>query len=170
MPRHRTITTVIALAAVVAATAPAHAFRSEVSGKNLAYLADRPINPSTYPPQTLRIAKGKKGHVVRIDVTVNSFVGNSLAGVSSLTVNGLHAHPKATVDLNSLYVEWPLGLTPGYPAISLDAVYWLDLDAAENESPGSFYGQPLDITVTLNSGFVSGPSCSLTVTAEMKKK
>jgi len=94
----------------------------------------------SFASATLR--KGKKGRVLRVDFRVRfeDVLNFTITGGASVRVNGV------SIDLT----YGAEGATCGPTGLSctVDGYGWLDLDAAEETSPGVFLGQPLEIEVS----------------------
>ena len=92
----------------------------------------------TFGSATLR--KGKKGRILRVDLRVE------FEDVLDFTVSG-----SAGIYVNGLLLSLSYGAEGSgcgmASACSVEGSGWLDLDAAEEASPGVFIGQPLAIEV-----------------------
>lgn len=109
------------------------------------------------------LRKGKKGRVRRVDVRVE------FADILAFTVNGF-----ATVLVNGV----PLALSYGAEgsscgpasACSVEAYGWLDLDAAEQASPGVFVGRPLEVEVHGNVSAQEQAVVDVSLLAQLLRK
>lgn len=110
-------------------------------GKRAVYASDNAAFVGPIADITATISKGAKGRVLEIEASgrVVGCTGTHVA-VDAM-VNGTAAI------FDDMYVE----PSTGGAYYSNSHAWWLDIDAAEQNSPGSFVGQPLNITVRANS-------------------
>jgi hypothetical protein len=95
-------------------------------------------NQITFGSTTL--GKGKKGRILRVDLRVE------FADIMAFTTNG-----SAAVYVNGMLLAVSYGAGGSgcgmASTCNVEGSGWLDLDAAEQASPGVFVGQPLEIEV-----------------------
>lgn len=126
-------------------------------GKNSAFESGT-INPlgSGFPTLlTATIAKGKKKKVLAIEASLAS--GSGALGVLELSV-----------EVNGVAVEGPIvnqSCAVGVQHCTVVGTWWLDVDAAEAASPGTFVKQPL--AVTLQGGVQAGGDTDIQGTATL---
>jgi hypothetical protein len=119
---------------------PAHAFAARAE--------THPTDNANVSILEAQLRKGKKGHILRLDITARFSGGGSVGGsVNSVTVNG-----------SPLDLPYPDAHTCS-SATTLCAVnftVWLDLDLAEAGAPGTYVGEPLALEILGSISFDSG--------------
>ena len=126
-------------------------------GKNSAFESGT-ISPlgSGFPTLlTATIAKGKKKKVLAIEASLAS--GSGALGVLELSV-----------EVNGVAVEGPIvnqSCAVSVQHCTVVGTWWLDVDAAEAASPGTFVKQPL--VVTLQGGVQAGGDTDIQGTATL---
>jgi hypothetical protein len=150
----------VAVLAGVAASRPAFG-ASASPGANSAYASLDPAGvelalcAATPPPLlTASIKKGKKKNVLVIEAMLTStpMPPDAINGVLTTnmrpTVNGVDVEPgKVSTSMSSLRCGFPVDLSPHGigNTCTHTTLWWLDLDAAQLASPGSFIGKPLNV-------------------------
>ena len=107
------------------------------------------------------LAKGKKGTIVKVDMTFEWFTLSAQFRPFNLKLNG--KFPANFLILNHLD-------SCGNGACTRHATTWFDIDAQELVYPGQFYGQPLNITLDSNKTADAGSSYNVTICASVLKK
>jgi hypothetical protein len=112
-----------------------------------AVIVDSPISESPGMVVTLGTAtlrKGKPKHLLRVDVRVQvtPVLGDSLALVDGILVNGHTFFSSVPGEPGDGHV-----CTDPANACAAGGTAWVDLDEAEVSFPGEFKGQPLEIEV-----------------------
>jgi hypothetical protein len=135
--------------AFLAVAQPAGAQTAKPPARAVAAQAEvQPATSALVPLLAAQLRKGKKGHILRVDVTARFSGGGSVGGsVTSVAVNGTF-----------LTLPYPDAHTCS-SATTLCAVnftLWLDLDEAELLAPGTFIGEPLALAVEGTISFDSG--------------
>jgi hypothetical protein len=110
---------------------------------------------------TLTFPKGKKKRLLVVDVTSRSIPAAEPTCEFSITldVNGD----------NSLVYGGSITGNQGFAGTGL-AHFWSDVDAQELAAPGQFYGQPIDLTVTVHRSAGSCTGACVGIDAHMMKK
>jgi hypothetical protein len=137
------------LLAFLAAAPPAGAAAAKPPARASAAHAEvQPATSAIVPLLQAQLRKGKKGHILRLDVTAQFSGGGSVGGsVTSVALNGTF-----------LTLPYPDAHTCS-SATTLCAVnftLWLDLDEADLAAPGTFIGEPLALAVEGTISFDSG--------------
>ena len=133
------------------------------SGKTLALFAGSGVNPGS---MSATILKGKKKYALVIEAKV-TLADTSGAELSLLLpiVNGFGG----LVQPNALSGVTTTKCAPGGSGCSVSGTYWMDIDAAESVSPGSFYNMPLNVSLGIAvSNLSAATSSSLVVRMEKK--
>ena len=157
----------LAIAACVAARAPAFADAASGPGKEAAYssLSGVALTSSTgaVPAAGVQILKGKKKRVLEVDVTgiVPASVAGQAMGVIA-RLNGL-----SVFEPNSGNFQVEHGCVPGTNC-TVQGRFWVDLDAAEAAYPGLIIGQPLNVEI--QQAVITNTTGILSVRARMRKK
>jgi hypothetical protein len=133
-------------------------FGKHVSASSLVNI-DMTTDP--WPALGVRIEKGKKKHLLKVDAVANEYnlAPTTLAIV--VAVNGVDMEP---ADFSSSQLT-----TRCDSHCTLSATWWLDLDTAELKHPGVFIKQPLDVTMW--AGSPGGPTLGrMSLVATLLKK
>ena len=144
-------------------------------GKTSAFVAHQGVDPCCEVNPTLTIARGRVGRVLEVHAT---FFANVNLGDPSVCpnqpesvtlfplVNGVNMEPDE------------LGLVPTsnncapctdafcLRGCSTSGNFWLDLDKAEAENPGVFFGHPLTVTLIARA-FGNAIGCKMLTSASM---
>jgi hypothetical protein len=107
------------------------------------------------------LAKGKKGTMLKVDMTYEWFTMSAQFRPFTLKLNG--KFPINFTILNHLD-------SCGNGACTRTATTWFDIDAQEQVYPGQFYGQPLTITLDSAKAADAGSSYNVTICAQTLKK
>ena len=131
-------------------------------GKTLAVFTDTQATGVANMSTTL--VKGKKGQIVTINVTYNGTGGNPgqmTVCLSNVGINGVVAAQPSQIECNTC---------PSIDCV-ISGTYVVDLDTAEANNPGNFYGQPLSVTATGTIQVGGGtPIAHASLVARMEKK
>jgi hypothetical protein len=133
------LATVLSLAL---ATSPAHAQVTSGPSKNAVYAWDNATFAGFIADVDATITKGKAHRVLEVEgmaYTVGGCTGDHVAVYPIVNGWAMYGH--------DLYLEPTVGGT----FRSASGTWWLDLDAADAQSPGKFINKPLDITLRANS-------------------
>ena len=138
----RLLTAGLAALLCVAVSGSALADATVSPGKAAAYTSVSGLSLGTTfaPAAAVQILKGKKKRALEIEVTVidSLYVSHTIG--SRVFVNGLAVtEPTAA--------QFEHGCTSSFINCTAQAVYWLDIDAAEAANPGMFVNMPLNISV-----------------------
>jgi len=146
------ITATLAVAPVLAASAS--------PGKSSAFVSAKDVTIVTgfIPVASATIVKGKKRRVLAIEamLTTPEFPIFPVIGVR---VNGIQPEPDSTAS----------GWCPDHHC-TVTGTWWLDLDAAEAQSPGVFVGQPLLVELMAGNGGGGEPTANVSLTVRMEKR
>lgn len=160
------LTALIATLTVASGTAQAAA--SATPGKNSAYATVSGLSFSTpaIQPVSVEILKGKKKTVLEIDLTVSAFLSTGdLLEVGVLVNNSL------ALPLEPETGYYTIEKCPSFSTIcTVNAHYWLDLDAAELAAPGTIIGQPLTVRATMLATPATANDGTATLRARLVKK
>jgi len=153
----------IALALTLTTASPGLPITYSSSGKTLAVFTDTQAGGVANVSAT--ILKGRPSRVVTITVTYNGTGGNPgpmAVCLSNVSINGLVAAQPSQIECNR--------------CDSIDCVisgtYVVDVDSAETNNPGAFYGQPLVVSATGTTQNINGgsPLGRVSLVARMEKK
>jgi hypothetical protein len=144
---------------------------SATEGKKSIFVAEESgeTNLGDITPLVGTIAKAKKGILaVEAQITYYADADDGVTGVfQQLLINGL-----AYNSIHPFSAPGPeVNCGTGHGECTITATYWVDLDAAELELPGSVISQPL--VVTVRGGTLAGPSVvsyRASFTARMEKR
>lgn len=158
----------LAIAACVAARAPAFADAASGPGKEAAYVSLSGVNflssLAAEPAATTQVLKGKKKRVLEVDVTgiIPASVAGQAIGIQA-RLNGFNVfEPNG----GSYQVEH--GCVVAGSNCTVQARFWVDLDAAELAIPGAFIGQPLNVEIL--HAVIANTTGILSVRTRMRKK
>jgi hypothetical protein len=136
----------LAIAAVLVSPLASHAATTS-PGKNAVHSDVFGVldASSLIDPPAGQILKGKKNTVVEIQATVSVVQNASLKGLQLFAaVNGV-----VFTGMGTTNSQCDVAAAPSSPC-TLTVTFWMDVDAAETAYPGTYVGQPLNIT--LNGG------------------
>jgi hypothetical protein len=169
----RDVTVGIIVAFLAFATAPAHADGTSSPGK---FAAAQSVTGFVYDPPateqlTVQLLKGKRKRLL--------FVTGRAATAGAPNTSVLLG-----ASLNSVPMEPQGGLTAPVcrpvsgSSCSVEATWWVDLDAAELAAPGSIINQPLTVVLTVGIGSTTcvspgncpGATMDASVTVQQVKK
>lgn len=107
------------------------------------------------------IRKGKKGHVLKVDMSYSIQGGTGCTAPTQIQIGPalVNGEPMQPTD-DAGYFRAYLGGGCTLLACAAAGTAWLDIDAMEAAVPGAFVGQPLNIQVTLSYG---GTTCLRTM-------
>jgi hypothetical protein len=111
----------------------------------------------------LSLTKGRRGHSVPLEVTVNFFNVLSVVQLGwKVTINGVTIPPTGLVG-----PPCPVSTT-----CLQSFSWWADLDELEATNPGLFVGQPLSIVFSMSDDADAGTSTTIfyTVSARLEKR
>jgi hypothetical protein len=141
-PAPRLVPSLVAAALALQVATAAHAQVTTGPSKNAVYAWDNAAFSGFVADVNATITKGKAHRVLEVDAmayTVGGCTGDHVAVYPIVNDSAMNGH--------DLYLE----PTTGGVFRSAAGAWWLDLDAAEAQSPGKFVDQPLKITLRANS-------------------
>ena len=143
---------------------------STTSPGRTAVYVDKSGVPITLSPQsagvTGTIIKGKRGHVLEIDLTLIASNAESNALGVFPHVNGFTdvVHPKPS------FFQWQLMQCTGFQNCTVSGHFWVDLDAAETAHPGMFIQRNLVIELFEIADIAVDGTGDASLRARLRKK
>lgn len=155
--------------AALAVAAPAHADQIISPGKESIFVSASNVPlPTPYTPvQVLagQLLKGKRKTVIEITATWTTFPLSTVQTGVRPQVNGQYAEPKQG------FTGWTAGQLCAGPAVcTTTARFFFDIDEAELNAPGSFVGQPLNVTLNALQDATPGTLLNVVLEARVQKK
>jgi hypothetical protein len=150
---------VLVLSALAAAPAAAQV---SASGKNVATL-DGEFDPEPGCTQDVpigTITKGQKGAMLTVHITVSNIEDGTVPRVFGPDVNGIGLEGPASIDGQ---------VTSQFDNSVVSGVWWIDLDEAEENEPGTIIGEPLVITIGQLCYALGGAPYHVTAVAQQTK-
>lgn len=155
------------LLSALALAAPAAAASSKPAARATATVTDvQPASGLIVPFAEATLRKGKKGQILRIDVSTHFNAGGGTSVSGGIT----------SVAVNDYYVTLPYPTSiscsaPSYPLCAVNFTLWVDLDFPDEGPAEAYIGQPLHVQVegAISFGGAVG-TASTKLLVEMIKK